>query len=206
MKKWHLNFETVASVCAIITSVVALFVAWDQSVVMRAQQHASVWPIVKADIIINQNEKQNFIEFNIANVGVGPAIIKHSDLYINDQRVEEFDLFSEAILVGTQKQAISVEFDSFNGVLGAGERRTALKMWWPRNDNSDRDFIKMAERFVVSDNSFIVEQCYCSVFERCFVSRSDDSLGPVSVPECPIDDGDPVELIKSSMQVDTKVE
>ncbi|BDX06135.1 hypothetical protein [Planctobacterium marinum] len=196
----HLNFETVASVCAIITSVIALFVAWDQSVVMRAQQHASVWPIVISDATISQNETQNYIEFNVSNVGVGPAIIRDSKLYFNDKLVEHFSTFQEQLFVGSQKESLSGMFASFNGVLGAGESKTALKLWWPRNDVSDADFVAMVEQFVASDSRFAIEQCYCSVFERCFVSTNEEALGPQEVASCQVGKDEPVDVIKATMQ------
>lgn len=202
MNRLHLNFETVASVCAIITSIIALFVAWDQSVVMRAQQHASVLPIVNSDVTINQSEAQNYIEFVVKNVGVGPAMIRDTKLFINEQPIEQFATFQELLFVGSMNKAISINFASFNGVLGAGESRNALKMWWPRSEISDADFVAMAERFVATDIHIAVEQCYCSVFEKCFVSKSSDTLGPVAVQHCETDNMDPVQLIKLSMQED----
>ena len=41
------NLQSLGSVAAITVSVVALYVAWDQSRVMRAQQHADVWPALQ---------------------------------------------------------------------------------------------------------------------------------------------------------------
>jgi hypothetical protein len=39
--------EMLIAICAVLTSVIALFVAWDQGRVMRAQQHGSVYPVVQ---------------------------------------------------------------------------------------------------------------------------------------------------------------
>jgi len=41
--------EMLIAICAVLTSVIALFVAWDQGRVMRAQQHGSVYPVLQVD-------------------------------------------------------------------------------------------------------------------------------------------------------------
>lgn len=140
MIRINLNFETIGSICAIITSIAALFVAWDQSVVMRAQQHASVWPIIITDIDINQNDEYSYVQFDIVNVGVGPAIVKNGNLFIDDTIVSSYQDFQEKLLVGSLHKIVSVETSSMHGFIGAGDRKTILKLSWERNVENDQSF------------------------------------------------------------------
>ena len=114
--------------------------------------------------------------------------------------VEHFNTFQEQVFVGSQKESLSGMFASFNGVLGAGESKTALKLWWSRNEVSDADFVAMVEQFVASDSQFAIEQCYCSVFERCFISTNEEARGPQEVSSCQVGKDEPVDVIKATMQ------
>ena len=41
--------EMLIAICAVLTSAIAVFIAWDQGRVMRAQQHGAVYPVIQID-------------------------------------------------------------------------------------------------------------------------------------------------------------
>lgn len=202
MIRINLNFETIGSICAIITSFAALFVAWDQSVVMRAQQHASVWPIITTDISINQNDDHSYVQFDIVNVGVGPAIVKNGNLFINDTIVSGYQDFQDKLLIGSLKSSVSIETSSLIGFVGAGARKTVLKLAWDRNAKNDQSFEDMVAQFVAKGTKLKISQCYCSVFAICYEAGLGLNNGPQEVASCAIQDIDPSSRIMESVNTD----
>lgn len=93
MRKISLNFETIASVCAIVTSLVALYVAFEQTKLMQEERHANVLSIVTSQMTINQVSDKSFIKFALVNVGIGPANVRNSDLYIGEHLVSGYQSF-----------------------------------------------------------------------------------------------------------------
>jgi hypothetical protein len=117
----RLNFETFGAIGAIIVSVAALFVAWDQAVVMRRQQHASVWPFATADVNINQDETGNYMEIMLENPGVGPAIIRSGTIMVDGAPVHRLRELVTTMLPEGLRSEIQVNGESAIGILGAGE-------------------------------------------------------------------------------------
>ena len=52
------HLQAVGTLAAAIAALIALFVAWDQGRVMRAQQHASVMPILAGSVQIDESGDQ----------------------------------------------------------------------------------------------------------------------------------------------------
>ena len=67
--------EMLIAVCAVMTSVVALFIAWYQTQVMRGQQEAQVWPMVQLTHETDFNGESVSYAIAVENAGVGPALI-----------------------------------------------------------------------------------------------------------------------------------
>lgn len=200
MMKSRINLEVIVSACAIITSVVALFIAIKQTELMQNQQDASVWPIVTSDITINQNDEVSYIHFELANVGVGPAIIREGNLFINDTVVSDYQVIQENLLVGALKDAVSMETSSMTGVVGAGKEKAVLKLSWERSQENDASFVKTVEQFVQNGTKLRMAYCYCSVFERCYQSGMGKKEGPKQVDSCNIQTTDPMSRILESAQ------
>lgn len=202
----QLNFEIIVSVCAIITSVVALFIAVKQTELMQNQQDASVWPIVTSDITISQDDDESFIEFKLANVGVGPAFVRDGDLYIDGSVINDYSVIEELLLVGSLKDGVSMDSSELFGVLGAGDKKTVLRLAWRRNESNDMAFRLMVKHFLERPITLGMYQCYCSVFNRCYQSGRGYQQGPVEVSACSTADVDPIAFIRGSAQKNTRME
>jgi len=190
MKIPNLNFETFGAISAIIVSVAALFVAWDQAVVMRRETHASVWPIMTVDFSVNQTVEFNTVEVVSSNVGVGPAIVKSALLTVGEDQIREWHELSSVLFgVGATHQA-QVSASSAIGVMGVDERIQVISVNWERSEEGDAYLAALVQR--IFDGSFPnigLELCYCSVFDRCWLAGRADITYPEPVNRCS-DSGD----------------
>ena len=140
-----------------------------------------VWPILEFD-----SSNAPDIHLTIANKGVGPAIIRHVMVKVDDQPVRNW---TEALdkLIGPGKYRYS-ESDLSGRVLSAGETMTILTPRDPENNpiNFDR-----ANPFSVQINRdrlrIGVEICYCSTLGECWTLRADGKSASVTteIRRCP---------------------
>jgi hypothetical protein len=146
----------------------------------RQQVRAMVWPILEFD---SSNAP---IHFTLANKGVGPAIIRHVIVKVDDQPVKNW---KEALgrLLGPGEH-LGSESDMSGRVFAAGESMTAFTPRDAENnplnfDKSNPLWVKMnQDRFRVT-----VEICYCSTLDECWTLRG-GGLTPSTTTEtgrCP---------------------
>jgi hypothetical protein len=177
----RLRFETIGSIAAIVVGVAAILVSWDQGRVMRAQQHASVLPAIQMDGHVNENAGRLAVGLRMRNNGVGPALIHDFSLEVGGQAINSWDQFSDLAPARAGRNWSTVT----GRVLGQGESITAIELFWTEGDVTDvdalRDFVEQLTTTVQADI------CYCSVFDRCFVSsmRPDGANLPRPVRACP---------------------
>src|SRR5207237_7621165 len=80
------------AVIATLVGLCALCVSAYTAYVQRQQVRAAVWPILEFD------SSNGPIQFTLANKGVGPAIIKHASVKVDDQPVKNWAEVLEKIL------------------------------------------------------------------------------------------------------------
>src|SRR3989440_8570030 len=80
------------TVIATFIALLAVCVAGYTAYMQRQQVRAAVWPILEFD------SSNGPIQFTLANKGVGPAIIKHVTLKVDDQPVKNWAEVLEKIL------------------------------------------------------------------------------------------------------------
>lgn len=184
-KAGPLNFETVGSIVAMIVGVSALFVAWDQAQVMRAQKHASVWPIVSSDFVISGDENSRTLEFVVENAGVGPALVESISLKLNGAAAHRWRELEETLFGAEITGSMAFNGNDLEGaVLAAGESVTVMKGTWSAGEETDAAFQALAARYLEGGAPDVVlEVCYCSVFDRCWQSR--DQARSADVKTCP---------------------
>lgn len=176
MKGPFLNFETFGSIGAIIVSVAALYIAWDQAVVMRQEQHAGAWPYANIETNFQGDDDYDFIEIRLANPGVGPAIVREAYLLSGEDRVTNlYDLTQQTF---PDDLLQTIEFggaESAMGVLGVGEERQVLRLNWPRDEEEGGQAYSNYLTQAISGAAPIIglEVCYCSVYGRCWRGRTD---------------------------------
>lgn len=82
--KRSISTEFIVATAAIIISLATLFVYIYQAKIMQSQQHTSVWPYIEWTMTIGPADG---IYLSVVNKGVGPAIIKSSEFYVDGNLV-----------------------------------------------------------------------------------------------------------------------
>lgn len=156
------RYETIiATFIAFLAVCVAGYTAYMQ----RQQVRAAVWPILEFD-----SSNGPDIHFTVSNKGVGPAIIKHVVVKVDEQPVRNWnDLLDK--LTGSGKHRYS-ESDITGHVFAAGESMDVFTPHDPEGnpltDRSNPLWVEMnKDRGRVS-----VEICYSSTLGECWTLRA----------------------------------
>lgn len=183
--KWF-DLNKIIALSAIFVSVVSLYVAWDQSRIMRQQQHASAMPIIMVEMdFIIEDEFPTF-KLRIRNDGVGPGFVKSGALQINGKQIETFSSFSDAILPTPLRKAPTIRLDVTKGVLAPGMTRVPLRMVW-KNKELAPEFIPFAYSMADKEKFDISYQvCYCSIYDQCWVTDIYAQAMPEKIKSCPV--------------------
>lgn len=180
MSRPLLNFETFGAAGAIVVSVAALYVAWDQAVVMRQEQHASAWPYIYIETNYNGDEDFNYLEVTMTNPGVGPAMVRSAVLSVDGQPIANWwDLVDRTFPENMHETAQLGQAESALGVVGVGEQRQIIRVNFPITEQGSIDFSNYLQLAVSGDIPRLeLDVCYCSVYGRCWIGNSDpDNLG-----------------------------
>lgn len=173
--------EFLVAVCALVSSIIAIWVAWDQSRVMRAQQDGMVYPVLQLDGFVSRAGETTAIGFSLENSGVGPALIESVVAKRGGETLSSLEPYREALAPGYDT--------SWTGLTGRavapGKSIDALRLEWPANQLSDADLNKAVEVW----GEIEIEICYCSVFGKCWISRQTQSRTE-SVKSCRANDSD----------------
>ncbi|HPE47990.1 MAG TPA: hypothetical protein PLR76_06330 [Hyphomonas sp.] len=168
--------EMLIAVCAVLTSVIALFVAWDQGRVMRAQQHGAVFPVLQVDGYVSRLPDQVLMGVRVSNTGVGPALIESVSAWEGEEKLQNLDAFRAALPDGAD-----VSWTSMTGrSLAPGATVDTLTMAWPREAITDAQIEAVAAEW----SKVALDFCYCSVFDRCWSARDLSKHRAVRVPKC----------------------
>jgi hypothetical protein len=165
---------TLVGVCAVSVSA---YTAW----VQRQQVKAAVWPILEYG-----SSNEPWIEFSLANKGVGPAIIRRVVVKVDGEPVRQW-VDALIKLTGLERPRY-VQSTMTGRVLSAGETIHVLvphdadgnpltvTKGGPLWETLNRDRARVS-----------VEICYCSTLGDCWVLRSDPSKGPSTIEtrDCP---------------------
>lgn len=156
--------EMLIAICAVVTSVIALFVAWDQGRVMRAQQHGAVYPVVQIEGFVSSTPEFSSMGIRLSNSGVGPALIERVSMLENGEPLESLAPYVALFPAGYTHSWSSV----IGRAVAPGDDVEPLRADWTRGDvSSDR-----LNETAIEWSKLDVEICYCSVFERCWITRS----------------------------------
>jgi hypothetical protein len=168
------------AIIATLVGFLALCVSGYTAYMQRQQVRATVWPILQFD------SSNGPIRFTLANKGVGPAIIKHVIVKLDDQPVKDWAAVLEKI-IGPGKHP-GEESDMGGHVLSAGE---SMNVFTPHNDaKQPLDFDKANPLWVKLDTGRLkvtVDICYCSTLGECWTLRGGGSTPSVTTEcrDCP---------------------
>jgi hypothetical protein len=168
-------------VIATIVGLLALCVSGYTAYMHRQQVRGPLWPIHDFD------SGNGPIRFILANKGVGPAIIKHVIVRVDDQPVKNwYEVLQKILGPGYHP---GEEADMGGHVFSAGESRNVFT---PHDDaNQPLNFDKSNPLWVKlnADRARVtVEICYCSTLGECWTLRGGGTIPSPSTPtrQCPL--------------------
>lgn len=156
--------EMLIAVCAVITSAMAVFIAWDQGRVMRAQQHGAVYPVVQVEGFVSSDQDFASMGIRLSNSGVGPALIERVSVLKGGEPLDSLDAYVDMFPPGYVHSWSSL----IGRAVAPGDEVQPLRADWPRGAVSNDQLNAAAAAWSELD----IEICYCSVFERCWTTRS----------------------------------
>lgn len=178
------NHQAVTSLAAILLSVIALYVAWDQARVMRAQQHADVWPAVQIQTQFATQDDGYIMLFNVKNDGIGPAIVEHVHAELDGVSLTNWENLGDRVPEGLGRPGMWT--GALRGeILAPGEESILAQLTWPRQ-STDPQLVRAYRETLWAAH---IEICYCSVYDRCWVVDNDRTdIQPELVAHCPVAD------------------
>jgi len=168
------------AVIATLVGLCALCVSAYTAHVQRQQVRAAVWPILEFD------SSNGPIQFTLANKGVGPAIIKHVSVKVDDQPVKNWAEVLEKILGPGYHPG--EESDMSGRVFSAGE---SMNVFTPHGEaNNPIPFEKsnpLWAKLNTGRSRVTVEICYCSTLDECWTLRAGGSTPSITTEtrRCP---------------------
>jgi hypothetical protein len=168
------------AVIATLVGFCALCVSGYTAYMQRQQVRGAVWPILQFD------SSNGPIRFTLANKGVGPAIIKHVMVKVDDQPVKNW---VEALdkLLGPGYHP-GEESDMSSRVFSAGE---SMNVFTPHDDAQNPiPFDRSNPLWAKLDpgrSRVTVEICYCSTLGECWNLRAGGTTPSTTTPirQCP---------------------
>jgi len=176
------NHQVITAIGAMTVGLAALFVAWDQAQVMRAQQHGAVVPALQIDAFTRTDGGVLSVGLRVANNGVGPAIVRDVRVIRDGEPIDRLD----AMFASLPVEQLDRSWVTLTGrVIAPGELITPISVEWDA-ENVGTDAI--AALFTEWER-WDTEICYCSVFDRCWIATVEvqDRRPAASCPD-PSDD------------------
>ena len=176
-----ISFETIASAVAVFVGVAALLVAVDEARSVRRQQEASVLPLLKIWTENRTEAAGRTYSIMIDNVGVGPAFIETGAVRWGEATLGSL----EDLRARFEKDGGASAFWTARlagEVIGGDDDLLLFNAAWP-GDTFDPE---TGGAFLVETYAELaIEACYCSVFDRCWVTEMNASTRPREVKSCP---------------------
>jgi hypothetical protein len=156
------NHQTLTGIGAMLVGIAALFVAWDQGRVMRAQQHGAVFPVLQVDGFVSNTPSDSSLGIRISNNGVGPALIQGVSLYRDGERQTDLDAYRAVLPDG-----YDLSWSGLTGrALAPNEAISPIQITWPAGAITAAELYGTAAEW----DRWDLTVCYCSVFGRCWES------------------------------------
>ena len=181
------RLEMVIAVCAVITSVVALIIGWDQARIMRLQQKAEIWPIVQVTHLNDASEGVVTYSLELENAGVGPALIESHVILIPDApATEDFDEMLAYLAPEMSDDVAKGSLAIDSRVIRQGTSVRPIHAAWDATDENMAAMERMVDDFVSGAREAPgVFVCYCSILDECWVSSTlSEQVRPAKVKTC----------------------
>lgn len=172
----RISSEMIVSVSAVVIGVCALAVSLYEAQLMRAQQRASVLPILELSRshYTNQERTDNWrLLLQVENVGIGPAKIVDFVVTVDGAPKKTWGDAMEALLGGDARVRYGVS--TIGGRTIPADRN--VTMFDLSNTELTPDLVREFDRLDF-------KACYCSVFDECWTTAYSSIGGTQPVAAC----------------------
>jgi len=153
------DWDRITAISALIVSVTTVVFLGYQTLLMRTQVEASIWPYVQ---IATSCCGEGF-SVNVQNTGVGPAIIKYAYVRVDGKPQRNW---REVIAALTGQETRDFNVDSLTRrVMAANDDFKAISI------TSSDLALKVATE--AAKGRLQGEVCYCSVLRQCWLATND---------------------------------
>ena len=167
-----------SALVAICISGLALAVGVYQTRLMQTQARASVWPYVTSGFRYSMYGDNQGFELHLQNNGVGPAIVRSTQIKLDGKPVKHWDEVIAVLLDGNKDVPADAALSGLHGIV------------IPPSTNRETDVIAirtnktaLAKVLYEARDRLGVDICYCSVYDDCWISHWLQSE-PESVSTC----------------------
>jgi hypothetical protein len=191
-----IDTNRVVAIAALITSVVAVFIAWDESRLLRKSQAASFMPIVETRPTFNLSTDNLLVAIAIRNSGHGVAYVEAAELVYDGEPVTSYEAFFETVLRPDLREEADFSWASMHGFLQPGETKPVISLRWPDNARNREKLSQfLNEEIAAKTEKVRLEICYCSVFGDCWMQSQLGSARPEPRRACESGGEDPSERL-----------
>lgn len=189
----------VVAIAALITNVAAVWIAWDESRIIRRSQRAAFMPIVQptVEFELEKDSKDQLdaeLRLELHNVGSGVARIEGGRFTIDGEPVKRFQRILDGLFGDELSPDILLTGGSLPTYLPASQEHVVLAFSLPRSAGKRGELADYVQsEFSRRIESLGLEVCYCSLFDECWVVEGDEGV-PNGIDSCPYDD-DPAQTI-----------
>ncbi len=181
--RWLSKPEAIIGLCAVVVSVVAVFISAYEARIERDWQRAAVWPFVQLSRSNyfsedTPGERRWVLMLNAENVGVGPALIKDFHVTVDGKPHADWQSAMQALL--KTEETIDYGESTVNGAILPAERMYRM---FELHDSALAE--KVAEAM---KGRLDFEACYCSVFGDCWETSYSAFAGAREVKSCEQDE------------------
>jgi len=186
-KTWKISAAQVTAAAAIVTSVLALVVSVYETRIMRSWQQASTQPIIEIQLDFELLAKPIEIDLHLKNMGQGTAYVQGMKITFDGDTIETNTL-GQYWPGRSAKGQKKWENRAYRGYLGPGDLKHPMSVTWtPPPAEEGKLGLEYVQTLNAQFKKTEISVCYCSVFERCWISDFKTQSRAKLVPVCPAD-------------------
>jgi len=171
--------DHLASILAILVSVISLGVALSSNRTQERLLAASVWPTLEFETGNRSDDGGEVIAVVLGNNGIGPARLRGVRLFYKGEFAGDSRQLLRRCCGAGDSPVSDVTSGTRGRVLKAGDRAVLITL--PKDANDEAMWKRFDhERFEVT-----VKACYCSVLDDCWMFDS-TKMDPEPVRSCPV--------------------
>jgi hypothetical protein len=169
----HHWFDLTISICALITSALSMYVAYNNDESLERLVHANSWPFLQMDDGNGDDQGNSVLYFSVTNEGTGPARVHSLSISYDGQPLPMNRDFGTALFqhagIDTHGHTVITRSNSVSRRF-LGPRQNVIAWAWSRT--ADNAAIWYALDEARQQGHITMQACYCSVFDECWIAQT----------------------------------